>query len=91
MSTELCSAIQQKKTVKFKYDGGVVVVEPFCYGTSTDGKEGLKGFLVAGGESGWKFFEVSKISDVQLTNVTFGLTRPDYNPDAGMSSVQCKA
>jgi hypothetical protein len=90
MSNELTSAIQQKKTVKFNYDGGAVIVEPFCYGTSADGKEALKGFLVAGGENGWKIFDASKIKDVKLTNVSFGLTRPDFKPDEGMKSIQCK-
>lgn len=90
MGNELCTAIQQKKTVKFNYNGGAVIVEPFCFGTGADGKEALKGYLLAGGEAGWKIFDAAKIADVKMTNVTFGLTRADYKPNDGMKSIQCQ-
>lgn len=91
MKNMICTAVKQRKTVKFSYEGAAVIAEPFCFGIAANGKEVMKGYQIAGGGgSGWKLFEIAKIQKVEITKVSFGLTRSDFNAKENMKSVECK-
>lgn len=94
MNKMICSAISTRSVVNFDYDGGSRIVEPHCHGTSTAGKELLRGFQTAGasesGESyGWKLFDVAKISDLTILDQIFTSNRPNYNPNDSAMQVVC--
>lgn len=95
MNPIVCSAIRNRSVVEFDYDGGTRVVEPYCHGTSTRGKELLRGYQVAGYSSsgnsmGWKLFDIAKIVGLAEAGATFAGNRPDYNPDdSAMNPVHC--
>lgn len=95
MNSTICDAISGRHLLRFRYDGGDRTVEPHCHGVSTAGNEVLRayqtaGFSESGNPVGWKLFEVSKMSALQLQSETFKANRPGYNSnDRGMSSVHC--
>lgn len=88
----ITEAIRTRHIISFYYDGGTRMVEPYCYGTSTAGHKVLRGYQTSGytssGKRGWKLFEVSKMSNLQVTDETFASNRRGYKPnDSAMSSV----
>lgn len=93
MNTIISKAISEHKEIKFYYDGGERIVEPFCYGISTAGNEVLRGFQVGGySKSGkintWKLFRVDSLELISFSGNTFSGDRPYYNPnDKAMSSI----
>lgn len=95
MNTTICNAIRNKQILEFNYDGGIRVVEPFCYGVSTAGFEVLRGFQTGGYSSsgnslGWKLFRVDEISSIGNTTKKFDGNRPHYNPnDKQMTQIYC--
>lgn len=95
MNLGICAAIRSHKVIQFSYDECERVVEPFCHGTSTAGKELLRGYQVdgqsaSGAPVGWKLFAVSKIVGLSQTGETFSGVRSDFNPsDPAMSDVHC--
>lgn len=93
MTTEICRAISQRHVITFAYDGLSRVVEPYCHGRGSDGKELLRAFQIAGTSRtrgvGWKLFEVRRIVGLKVTDQEF-FRRPGYNPaDAAMHPVHC--
>lgn len=90
MKDLICAAVKQKKTVKFTYEGATIIAEPFCYGVGSDGKEVMKGYQLAGGAAGWRLYEIAKVQNAEMTKVNFGVTRPDFNAEENMKSVDCK-
>ena len=96
MRAKICSAIKSKNVIKFYYNGGTRVVEPFCYGVhKTTENEVLRGYQMGGyseaGETvGWKLFRAEEISKLIITNDTFSGARPNYNPnDKAMKPIYC--
>lgn len=95
MNLVICAAIRSHEIIHFDYDGSERVVEPFCHGTSTTGKELLRGYQVGGQSAsgapvGWKLFAVSKIVELSQTGETFSGVRSDFNPsDPAISAVHC--
>ena len=95
MNTIICDAISKRTVIQCHYDGGTRTIEPHCHGISTAGNEVLRGFQTGGySESGnpvaWKLFDVSKMSAVQATALSFAGNRAGYNPnDKGMKTVHC--
>jgi hypothetical protein len=94
MNTTICSAIDSKRIIRFYYDGGLRIVEPFCYGLSKkDSKELLRGYQVSGysksGDTvGWKLFRVSEMSSLTMIDEQFSGVRPGYNPnDSAMTTI----
>jgi hypothetical protein len=90
MKDLICTAVRQKKTARFGYEGASIIAEPFCVGVSTDGKEVMKGFQIAGGASGWRLYEIAKMQNFDITKLTFGLTRQGFKAEENMKSVECK-
>ena len=98
MITQICSAIESRKVIKFYYNGGIRVVEPFCCGIhKTTGNAVLRGYQTGGyGESGepdgWKLFRIDDMSTLTVTENTLNISRPDYNPvDKAMSTIYSSA
>jgi hypothetical protein len=91
MKDLICTAVRQKKTVRFSYERASIIAEPFCFGISADGKEVMKGYQVAGGTSGWRLYEIAKVQNLEITKITFGLTRKDFKAEENMKYVKCKA
>ena len=95
MNTAICAAISKRAIVEFTYHDGSRTVEPHAHGTSTAGKEVLRGYQTGGASrSGkpedWKLYVVADIINFRETADTFSQNRPGYNPnDEGMSPVHC--
>jgi hypothetical protein len=94
MIPQICSAIELNRVIKFYYNGGIRLVEPFCCGVhKTTGSNVLRGYQIGGysesGETeGWKLFQVSEISELVITDDTFSCSRANYNPnDKAMSTI----
>jgi hypothetical protein len=97
MRCEICEAISKKGVIKFYYEGLERIVQPHVYGKNeTTGKEFLRGYQVGGYSSsgkipGWLLFDVSKISDIEITDETFDNTAPGYNRnDPQISHIYCR-
>jgi len=82
------------KTLTFHYEGGPREAEPHCHGLSKAGNEVVRAFQIAGASesgntTGWKLFEVDKMTGVGIGD-SFEGPRPGYNPnDKAMKSVHC--
>jgi len=95
MSKVITDAIKNKQVIEFYYDGGPRTVEPHCFGTTTAGNPGLRGYQTAGysssGSLGWKMFDMSKASGIKTSGNTFSGPRPGYKRgDRGMSSINAE-
>jgi len=92
----ICQAISQRHIIRFRYQGGVRVVEPYIHGRSTAGNEVLRGFQLGGASRsrepvGWKLFDVAKIAAVELTQLRFPNDRAGYHAkDPVMRHVHCQ-
>lgn len=92
MDSTIRVAIENMQLLHFHYDGGVRVVEPHCYGTTTKGNIAIRAFQIGGysssGKMGWKLFDLSKASSLLLSEDIFLSVRPDYKRgDRGMSVI----
>jgi hypothetical protein len=92
MSKTITDAIRNTETLNFYYDGGTRTVEPHCFGTTTAGNPGLRGYQTAGysssGSLGWKMFDMSKASNIKPTGGSFSGPRAGYKKgDRGMSAI----
>jgi len=96
MNTLICDAIALRQLIRFNYDGGYRIVEPFCYGMGTAGNELLRAYQVEGYSKsgrpvGWKLFRVSQITGLSTTGQYFTDIRPGYNPqDSAMKTIFCR-
>jgi len=92
----ICEAIAGRNVLQFQYAGGLRTVEPYRHGRSTAGHEVLRGYQIAGYSasrrpSGWKLFQVDRMTDLQVTRATFPHNRPGYQPrDRSMIHVHCQ-
>lgn len=95
MNLTICRAIQERRVIRFYYDGGYRLAEPHCYGVSKDEKELLRAYQIGGysesGQSqGWKLFRVEELSSISITDESFPGARPLYNrSDKAMVTVYC--
>lgn len=95
MNQIICDAISQQRILEFDYDGGFRRVEAFCYGIGHSGNELLRAFQVDGvSESGkpwdWKLFDVSKMTNINLSAEEHIGNRYDYEPrDSAMATIFC--
>ena len=95
MQDTIIGAIEKRYFLQFFYDGGIRVVEPYCYGLTTKGNKGLRAFQVSGysssGKMGWKMFDMSKASSIVVLDDVFIKTRIDYKRgDRGMKTIFCE-
>lgn len=95
MAFNICEAIEGRDVIQFQYDGGLRIVEPFCYGESSKGNLVLRGFQIdgfssSGASTGWKLFKKDEMHDISLYGIKFTQIRPHYNPnDKGMVRIIC--
>ena len=93
----ICEAIEGRKYLKFVYEGGERIVEPYLLGIDKKGKMKLSGYQIegyskSGQPEGWKLFRVYDIECLQLLDKTFEKVRKDYNPEGYpyISEVVCR-
>lgn len=95
MNSDICNAIRNKDIISFNYDGGIRIVEPYCYGVSTAGNLVLRcfqidGYSLSGKPMGWKLFKIGEMSSISLTEKKIFNIRSGYNPnDKGMIRIIC--
>ena len=75
MNQIILSAIRDRRTLSFSYDGEIRTVEPHCYGVDGKGHEALRAYQIGG--KGWRLFHVGGISRLSGGDQTF-LVRLDY-------------
>jgi hypothetical protein len=85
MNHNICEAIRLKRIVRLTYDGTVRNAEPYIYGVLNTGAEALSAYQLSGASAsgqpaGWKYFYLSKISDIAVTKEGFA-GRSSYNPE----------
>ncbi len=96
MRALVCQAIEQRKVIRFHYDGGTRDVEPHVHGVGTDGVELLRGYQVSGFSRsgqvhGWKMFKLDAVRVMALTDRSFDSARIGYEPDDPMmSTIHCR-
>lgn len=86
--TAIIEAIKRRVLLRFRYDGRLRIVEPYCFGLSTRGQEALRAIQVRGSNAAGpalvrsgKLWTVSKMSDVRLLPEAFVPDDPNYNPN----------
>ena len=82
MNIEIENAVAKMKCLEFMYDCYPRIVEPHCYGISTNGNHVIRAFQIAGssssGKLGWRLFDVDKIQDLIILDEYFKNPRPGY-------------
>jgi len=98
MSSELVTAVNERRIITFWYSGLARTAEPHTYGLHKDtGHEVLSCFQTAGfshsGElPGWRLYRLSEIANLSLTADVYPQTRPGYNPnDSRMEIIFARA
>lgn len=92
MQSTICSAIQAKTVISFRYEGRLRTVEPHLLGYKHDGNLVLSAYQLSGGSGvDWRDFLLSKMSGIATNGRKFQFARPGYNPnDRTMSQVVCR-
>lgn len=95
MDQRICEAIEAKRLLVFDYDGLPREIEPHAHGTSSTGKEVVRGFQTGGqsssGPLGWRLWNVAKMESFVVSESTFEGPRPDYvQGDLHMRPVHCE-
>jgi hypothetical protein len=84
MNQVIISAIENKQTLSFYYDGESRIVEPHVYGVTTTGKESIRAYQIQGGHATshgnqpWHLFSVAKMEALKCTGVNFSGARGGY-------------
>ncbi len=95
MDPRVCGAIEARCSLMFDYDGLPRVIEPHAHGTSSTGKEVVRGFQTSGesssGPLGWRMWTVAKMESLRVSESSFIGTRPGYvSGDSQMHRVHCE-
>lgn len=81
MNEMLVRAIEQKRRLRFLYNGKMRLVEPQCYGIGTKGTELVRAHQLQGGQEREPLFDVSKIADLEVLDERFERPGPNYKRD----------
>lgn len=81
MNEVLVAAIEQRRLLRFLYNGKWRLVEPQCYGIGTKGTELLRGHQLQGGQQREPLFDVSKIAHLEILPEVFDRPGPNYKRD----------
>jgi len=84
--------------LEFSYNGHMRLVEPYCHGVSTAGKESLRAIQVGGSRSNaepelasGKLWSVAKMSRLRVLTEHFVPNDHNYNPnDSAMAEIHCR-
>lgn len=92
MNERIASAIRERKKIKVNYNGGWRILEPYCYGISTDDKEALRayqkeGYSKKGKNVDWKFIDITKIKDIEILEEIFYPDRLEYRKEDKMMKI----
>ena len=95
MDQRICTAIKSKHHLVFRYDRLPREIEPHAHGTSSTGKEVVRGFQTDGqsssGPLGWRLWDVAKMESFRVSESTFTNVRPGYvRSDSQMHPVHCE-
>jgi predicted DNA-binding transcriptional regulator YafY len=81
MDPTLVRAIEERRRLRFVYNGRTRLVEPQCYGIGTRGTELLRVHQLHGGQEREPLFDVTKIADLQVLDEAFDRPGPNYKRD----------
>ena len=84
----LVRSIQEKRRLRFTYNGKPRLIEPQCYGIGTKGTELLRAHQIEGGSQPEPLFDVSKIRDLVALDEFFTKPAPNYKEnDSAMKTI----
>ena len=92
----ICQAIKGRRRLEFEYDGLFRVVEPYCHGTTIQGRESLRAIQVGGWSrsamiASGKLWTLAKMTNVKLSSEKFAPDDRHYNPqDTALPQVHCR-
>lgn len=87
MNRVLCDAIEQRRILRFGYDGVIRLVEPHAYGVSSKGTEVLRAWQR---DAGWRLFSLAKMGGLEVLEENFEGPRPGYRArDSHMDRIFC--
>jgi hypothetical protein len=78
MNQMLVRAIEQKRRLRFLYNGKIRLVEPQCYGMGTKGSELLRAHQLQGGKEREPLFSIAKIVHLEMLDEVFVRPGPNY-------------
>jgi hypothetical protein len=87
MNITLVDAVRFHRILTFWYEDLLRTVEPHLYGVHAEtGSEILSGFQIGGSSHssnrpGWRYFLVSEIRGLSVSEGAFAGPRPGYNPN----------
>lgn len=81
MNPTLVAAIEQRRRLRFTYNGKARLVEPQCYGIGTRGTELLRVHQLEGGPQREPLFDVARMTGLALLDDTFREPGPNYRRD----------
>ena len=91
MNQIIVDAIQEKRRLRFTYNGTTRLAEPQCYGMGTRGTELLRVHQIEGGAQREPLFDVTKISDLIALEEHFKRPGPHYKKnDSAMMTIFCQ-
>lgn len=96
MNHTVYQATAARRLLEFHYDGGRRTVESYCHGVNANGRDLLRayqvsGFSRSGSPTGWRLFDLGKISGLVVLDGTVTGGRPGYNPsDSDMTMIYCR-
>ena len=91
MLQALIDAIQERRRLRFVYNGKPRLAEPQCYGIGARGTELLRVHQLAGGTQREPLFDVAKIESLTLLDERFSEPGPNYTrDDSAMTRIYCQ-
>jgi hypothetical protein len=98
VNSTVAEAVANHRVLSFWYEDLPRSVEPHLYGIHAEtGNEILSAYQTGGtshssDRPGWRYFLVSEIRALSMTNTVFGQTRPGYNrSDPHMKIIYARA
>jgi hypothetical protein len=79
MNIEIIEAIFSQNTIEIVYKNEIAIVEPYCYGITATGNEGLIAYQIKSqlpkAPKGWRIFELDKADDINVLTTTYTTIR----------------
>ena len=91
MNEVFVQAIQQKRRLRFIYNGTARLGEPQCYGVGHKGTELLRVHQIGSGSEREPLFDVARMREVVLLEEVFAKPGPNYKRnDSAMKVIFCQ-
>ena len=82
VDSDLTTAIQGKRLVRFRYRDHERIVEPYAFGADDGGRPILRAYQTGGTSGsrnhGWKLFRVEEIKALEILEQTYDTPRTGY-------------